>query len=147
MMTRKEFILRLPILTTAPLLASVVSSCSASGATVRTSSVDGTVSIPALSLDGIDEPGEYARVYVNGETNPIYMFRRSNGSPAAVSGTCSHKGCTVRKTRNGFECPCHGSEYDLEGHVTRGPASEALRSFPVQEREGVMMFQVPEGHQ
>jgi cytochrome b6-f complex iron-sulfur subunit len=64
--------------------------------------------------------------------NPIILFQRQDGSIAAVSSTCSHSGCEVKKRRTQFECPCHGSEYDLDGTVTRGPASEPLDVFDVK---------------
>jgi Rieske Fe-S protein len=30
-------------------------------------------------------------------------------------------------------CPCHGSEYSLEGAVLKGPTQRALDRFPVRE--------------
>ncbi len=51
----------------------------------------------------------------------------------AVSLTCSHLGCTVEQRNFGFECPCHGSRYDPNGVVLRGPASGNLNKFRVEE--------------
>ena len=52
----------------------------------------------------------------------------------AVTAVCTHLGCTVfQGDEGGFECPCHGSEYDREGHVTHGPAQKDLRHLPVRE--------------
>ena len=53
----------------------------------------------------------------------------------ALSSICTHLGCRVRKARDGFECPCHGSRYDLHGQVVNGPAARPLARFPVR-REG-----------
>lgn len=44
----------------------------------------------------------------------------------AISSTCTHLGCTVARTREGFGCPCHGSRFDAEGNVVGGPAPRAL---------------------
>jgi cytochrome b6-f complex iron-sulfur subunit len=44
----------------------------------------------------------------------------------ALSLQCTHLGCTVEDTARGFECPCHGSQYDDQGEVTRGPAAKPL---------------------
>ena len=46
---------------------------------------------------------------------------------AAVSLECTHLGCIVKETRDGFSCPCHGSKFDLTGAVKVGPAPRALR--------------------
>jgi cytochrome b6-f complex iron-sulfur subunit len=45
----------------------------------------------------------------------------------AISLVCTHLGCTVETQPGGFTCPCHGSRYDSQGNVTRGPAQKPLR--------------------
>ncbi len=45
----------------------------------------------------------------------------------AISLVCTHLGCTVEPSTEGFSCPCHGSRYDGQGNVVRGPAMQALR--------------------
>ena len=44
----------------------------------------------------------------------------------AISTTCTHLGCTVAATAQGFACPCHGSRFDANGRVVGGPAPRAL---------------------
>lgn len=51
----------------------------------------------------------------------------------AVSSLCTHAGCSVHKAEGAFECPCHGSAFDLAGAVTAGPAKLALAHFEVRE--------------
>ncbi len=48
---------------------------------------------------------------------------------AAFSSRCTHLGCTVRRTAEGFFCPCHGAKYDEQGLVTAGPARDPLPWF------------------
>lgn len=47
-----------------------------------------------------------------------------------VYGHCPHAGCIPNeqtgKNGGGWLCPCHGSEFDISGRVTRGPATENL---------------------
>ena len=45
---------------------------------------------------------------------------------SALSLVCPHLGCTVEPQPDGFTCPCHGSRFDLQGKLRRGPASKAL---------------------
>lgn len=42
----------------------------------------------------------------------------------ALNAVCTHLGCVVPwvAAENKFKCPCHGSQYDPTGAVTRGPA-------------------------
>jgi Rieske Fe-S protein len=43
------------------------------------------------------------------------------------SATCTHAGCTVNKIAEGtIDCPCHGSKYNLDGSVAKGPAPKPL---------------------
>lgn len=44
----------------------------------------------------------------------------------AISAVCTHLGCTVKRGGTGFECPCHGSRFDDNGRVVRGPAPSSL---------------------
>ncbi len=44
----------------------------------------------------------------------------------AISAVCTHLGCTVKRSATGFDCPCHGSRFDANGRVIRGPAPAPL---------------------
>lgn len=46
----------------------------------------------------------------------------------AINPICTHLGCTVEWNleKNRFICPCHGSQYDSQGRVVRGPAKHSL---------------------
>jgi Rieske Fe-S protein len=57
------------------------------------------------------------------------LIRTSQTQFAAVNLICTHKGCTVEIEGNKFVCPCHGSEYTLEGKVTEGPAKKDLKKY------------------
>jgi Rieske Fe-S protein len=45
-----------------------------------------------------------------------------------LSVTCSHLGCSVQfdQTAHIFKCPCHGSEFGINGDVVHGPAQYPL---------------------
>jgi|SRR6056297_775582 len=59
------------------------------------------------------------------EDQKIFVYRDHEGM-RAVSAVCTHLGCIVQHTEDGFECPCHGSCYDNKGEVTSGPAPTPL---------------------
>jgi cytochrome b6-f complex iron-sulfur subunit len=44
----------------------------------------------------------------------------------AISAVCTHLGCIVTRSAEGFECPCHGSRYNAAGYVLKGPAKLPL---------------------
>jgi cytochrome b6-f complex iron-sulfur subunit len=53
------------------------------------------------------------------------VFRDTQGI-YAISSVCTHLGCTVARSPEGFACPCHGSRFTPNGEVVRGPAPRAL---------------------
>ncbi|MFH0901995.1 MAG: Rieske (2Fe-2S) protein [Pseudomonadota bacterium] len=55
----------------------------------------------------------------------VFVVRDSAGF-GALSSRCTHLGCTVRRTAEGFMCPCHGARYAADGKVVSGPARRGL---------------------
>jgi cytochrome b6-f complex iron-sulfur subunit len=49
----------------------------------------------------------------------------------ALYGVCTHLGCLPKwvDTNHRFECPCHGSKYQIDGHYIEGPAPRSLDRF------------------
>ena len=46
-----------------------------------------------------------------------------NGSELrAISLLCTHQTCLLTPQAEGFDCPCHGSTFDLKGRKLSGPA-------------------------
>lgn len=62
---------------------------------------------------------------------PIYVRSLPDGRFSAVSTRCMHRGCQVEPTTDRFVCPCHGSEYTLEGEVLQGPTEHPLVRYRV----------------
>jgi nitrite reductase/ring-hydroxylating ferredoxin subunit len=57
----------------------------------------------------------------------VVVTQPTAGTFKAFSGVCTHQGCLVNKIESGvISCPCHGSEFTLEGAVSQGPAEEPL---------------------
>lgn len=52
----------------------------------------------------------------------------------ALSQKCPHLGCRVPfcESSGRFECPCHGSIYDLGGEWIQGPAPRGMDRFPLK---------------
>lgn len=71
----------------------------------------------------------------------VLVFHSAPGCYGALWRVCTHGACTVDYVQDAhtLECPCHGSRFDEEGQVVRGPASRALLAFDVA-REGDSLF-------
>lgn len=62
--------------------------------------------------------------------DPTYVVIEGDGEIAnyGLNAVCTHLGCVVpwNASENKFICPCHGSQYNSEGKVVRGPAPLSL---------------------
>jgi glycine/D-amino acid oxidase-like deaminating enzyme/nitrite reductase/ring-hydroxylating ferredoxin subunit len=56
------------------------------------------------------------------------VFRDDDGKLRQVSARCTHLGCLVRfnAAERTWDCPCHGSRFDVDGSVIEGPATKPL---------------------
>ena len=59
-----------------------------------------------------------------------YIIVTQNNSTSVYSAHCTHLGCKIDKLEGDrFVCPCHGSQYDLQGKVLKGPAYKNLKEI------------------
>ena len=65
------------------------------------------------------------------------MFRDDRGF-YALSLVCTHLGCTVTVTEDVLSCPCHGSRFDRQGKVLKGPANDPLVRLELVEYDGMI---------
>jgi glycine/D-amino acid oxidase-like deaminating enzyme/nitrite reductase/ring-hydroxylating ferredoxin subunit len=56
------------------------------------------------------------------------VYREPDGTLHAVAARCTHLGCLVRfnAAETSWDCPCHGSRFDVDGAVLEGPATAPL---------------------
>jgi cytochrome b6-f complex iron-sulfur subunit len=69
----------------------------------------------------------------------VLVRRHQNGQLGAISLVCTHLGCTVNRVTTGFLCPCHGSQYDVDGMVVSGPAPKTLPWHAIKNIPGDMI--------
>ena len=72
-------------------------------------------------------PGE-GRV-VGAGLSQAAVYRDEGGTLHRVSARCTHLGCIVswNGAERTWDCPCHGSRFDVDGRVVQGPAVKPLR--------------------
>jgi cytochrome b6-f complex iron-sulfur subunit len=83
------------------------------------------------------------------EDRRLYVFKEGR-SYYAISGACTHLGCTVKYTKLNqpkeieedgikkrinfeFHCPCHGSKFYADGTNFAGPAPRPLRWYNLEQ--------------
>jgi cytochrome b6-f complex iron-sulfur subunit len=68
--------------------------------------------------------------------------RKDPGSLFVIHAKCTHLGCTPdwEPTQNIFHCPCHGSEYDIDGINFAGPAPRPMdRCWIAKQADGTIL--------
>lgn len=72
------------------------------------------------------KPGEGRLVTHKGQK--IAAHRDQNGTLHQVSAVCPHLGCIVdwNAAEKSWDCPCHGSRFDVDGKILHGPAVKRL---------------------
>jgi len=63
----------------------------------------------------------------------------------ALSAICTHRKCKLdAEPDKTFYCPCHGSTFDADGHVTKGPARRDLPVFVTSiDENGQLLVMAP----
>jgi Rieske Fe-S protein len=62
----------------------------------------------------------------------VVVTQPTAGVFKGFSSTCTHKGCAVNTIADGtIDCPCHGSKFNLDGTVAKGPATKPLEAKAV----------------
>jgi glycine/D-amino acid oxidase-like deaminating enzyme/nitrite reductase/ring-hydroxylating ferredoxin subunit len=82
------------------------------------------------SLDAL-KPG--CGAIVREGASKIAAFRDEGGTLHLRSAVCTHLGCLVHwnTLERCWDCPCHGSHFDVDGRVLNGPAISPLEPLQV----------------
>jgi nitrite reductase/ring-hydroxylating ferredoxin subunit len=72
----------------------------------------------------------------------IAIRKTDDGEYEALFLQCTHQKNQVFLEGNGFICPLHGSRYNLDGRVKKGPAEVPLRKFPIHEESGDLIIEL-----
>jgi menaquinol-cytochrome c reductase iron-sulfur subunit len=107
-------------------------------------------SLTRLSLQNPEEV-TFRRTRVDGwkvvnEKATAWLVRLAGNEVAAFSPHCTHLGCAYHYNSGirEFVCPCHASNFALDGKVLTGPAPRALDRYPVRvEGDRILIGELP----
>jgi glycine/D-amino acid oxidase-like deaminating enzyme/nitrite reductase/ring-hydroxylating ferredoxin subunit len=68
------------------------------------------------------------------DSKTVAAYRDEENVLHAVSAACTHMGCTLHwnTAEKSWDCPCHGSRFDVDGKVLHGPAIVDLEPSPLE---------------
>lgn len=141
-MERKEFIEKVGLSGAAILIFGCMQSCSkddnvnttpmgnnynTGGGSSTTTKIDFTINLATTPYDVLQKEGGY---FVNSANN-IIIARTTGSELIAVSSICTHQGATIeyKGSTNRFYCALHGSNFNQNGSVVNGPATQSLKQY------------------
>jgi Rieske Fe-S protein len=76
-------------------------------------------------------------VIVGSGDEAVVLTQPSPGKFNCFSAVCTHAGCSVSEVVGAaIICPCHGSSFNLDGTVAKGPATRPLDAKNIAVAEG-----------
>jgi menaquinol-cytochrome c reductase iron-sulfur subunit len=71
---------------------------------------------------------------INSERGTAWVVKNPDGKVLAFAPACTHLGCAYHwdADKSEFLCPCHGSEFAIDGTVKSGPAPRPLDRFEIK---------------
>ncbi|MEX2177673.1 MAG: Rieske (2Fe-2S) protein [Gemmatimonadaceae bacterium] len=111
----------------------------------------GQVRLSLAAYPELAKPAGAIRIQPEGFEDAIYVLASPAGGEGggdeftALSPICTHRGCTVDVRGERLVCPCHGSTYDREGTVLRGPAERPLTRYAVQRSGETLVIELGGG--
>jgi len=126
-MNRRNFITFVGVGWIASSLPVALAACSSQKSSSQTTSKDWQT---VGTIGELDKTGQL--LAKNSPVGPVLVVGTSKTNHlTAVDPTCPHKGCTVEWKGNAkkFQCPCHDSEFGIDGKVEKGPAKEPLKTY------------------
>lgn len=107
------------------IVSAILDSCKTPLAVIKTTSANDVVTI---ALSEFDKSG-YKLVRVSNYDYDLAVQKQHDGSYLALVLMCTHAGQPLTKTGNNYYCTLHGSQFDHEGKVTKGPADKNLEQL------------------
>ena len=119
----------------------------------REKGVDGDGFLKITSLDAIPDDGTPAKFSViadkedawnkfkNISVGAIYL-RKEAGKVKALHTVCPHLGCFIdyRSSKSDFFCPCHNSNFKLDGSIVSGVSPRPMDPLEIEIRSKVEVW-------
>ena len=134
-MERKEFIRNLGAIAFCAACGALPAACKKENNSDTVPYVPVNFQMDLNSPDYVDLSTIGGYVYVDNQgARGIFVRRTGTSEYIALDRNCTHKpsgSCAVVSvnTSNILECPCHGSQYELDGSVHKGPTTLPLVEY------------------
>jgi len=120
------------------LMSALLESCKTPLGVIKTAAQDNLVSIPVAEFANSD----YKLVRLRNYDYDLAVQKNKDGSFETLVLVCTHAGHPLTKTGNSYYCTLHGSTFDHEGQVTKGPAEKEMYKLNTQIKNDQIIIQL-----
>lgn len=141
-MDRKEFIKRgcqTCLFSTAAFLLPSLTGCSPAAFNVYKTTVAGNAITLPLSLF---EKNNLQIIRPQGWQYDIAVQKKPAGNYTAILMECTHMENQLTASQNGFNCSLHGSRFNAEGNVIKGPAEFPLKMYTTSVQHDKLILSI-----
>jgi len=104
------------------MMSAVLSACKTPLGVIKTAAKDNVVKVPLSEFAAAD----FKLLRVKNYYYDLAVQKNADQTFTALVLMCTHASQPLTKTGNNYYCTAHGSQFDHEGHVTKGPAEKNL---------------------
>jgi nitrite reductase/ring-hydroxylating ferredoxin subunit len=140
-MERKEFIqtsCNVCLLVAAGYFFSTLAGCTTKFSVFKTDLVDTKVRMP-LSMF---KQSSFQLLRLKGWEYDIAVERKRDNLYTALLLKCTHQENQLVPAGNGFHCSLHGSQFDKDGNVQKGPAERPLENYRTYVEEDNLIIEI-----
>ncbi|HEY2648978.1 MAG TPA: Rieske (2Fe-2S) protein [Puia sp.] len=119
-------------------LISDLIACSPASKVLKLPVSENTVRIPSTAF--VNESLQIVRP--EGWFYDIAVRKSSANDFEALLLECTHQQNQLIVSQNGYQCMLHGSKFNLEGQVVKGPAERGLKRFATRVDQGQVVIQL-----
>ncbi|HVX27744.1 MAG TPA: Rieske (2Fe-2S) protein [Parafilimonas sp.] len=140
-MERRNFIsssCRICLLGAAGFSLTQIVGCATTSSVYKTSIRNGDLNVPL----NLFEKSSLQIVRPAGWYYDVAVQKNSDNSYTALLLQCTHQQNQLIPTGTGYHCSLHGSDFDKQGNVRKGPAEEALHHFETSVNNNLVSVRV-----
>lgn len=113
-------------------------SCATTSPVYKTTITGGNLNVPLTLFD----KNALQIVRPNGWYYDVAVQKNTDNSYTALLLQCTHQENQLTPTGSGYHCSLHGSDFDKQGNVKKGPAEKPLQHFETSVSNDILNIHI-----
>lgn len=113
-------------------------SCTPAYNVFKATPVNNMLEVPLTVFD----KGNLQMVRPQGAQYDIAIQKKADNTYSAMLMQCTHHDYQLNASQTGFTCALHGSRFDMEGTVRKGPAERPLKHYETSVNNNTLIIKI-----